>query len=442
MVKIKFWQWILSLAVILLCIMRSWTPATVAQSSQPSVCSDSLFQPMTANLEIYPVYEVTRDLGVARTGPHDDCKRVTPLPKGTRARVIAEATGPDRFKKIVPWSQLDYGAWIESSELVSIPAFVPLQSQLGLVSTQISPETTEVTFPLSSPVPIEVQQGDRRFSITFHNTISSNIQYLSQASQPIIWQPNQSLTFTNPVIAQGNWQRIDNETVQFNFQLKPRQQWGYQMRYAGNNFVLSLRQPPLLSQDTSRPLKGIRIMVDPGHGGNDSGAVGRAFGNVFQEKTLNIDFSEYLRQELQQRGAAVTMTRVTDVNPSLDERQVEINRLAPAVSISIHHDATAKGRGTKGASIYWYHPQSQNLAASLLDYFSRNGNRQVLNNNGVIQRSFAVARPSGAPAVLLEVGFMTDEEELSELSNPDNQQRLAKVLADGIAKWVVNQSIS
>jgi N-acetylmuramoyl-L-alanine amidase len=440
--KLKFWQWLLGLCVTAICIIGSWTQITVAQNSQPSVCNDSLLVPVIDNRATAPVYEVIRDLGIARTGPHDDCKRLTPLPKGTRARVIAEATGADRFNKIVPWSQLDYGAWIESSELVSIAGSVPLQSQLTSVSTQISTETTEIIFPLSSPVPIEVQQGDRNFSITFHNTTSNKIEYQSKPDRFQPWQPNRRLNFTNPVIAQGNWQSLTNNDLRFNFQLKPRQQWGYQLRYEGNNFVLSLRQPPTLTKSSSRPLQGIKIMVDPGHGGNDSGAVGTAFGQTFEEKTLNIQFSQLLRQELQQRGAAVIMTRTTDVNPSLDERQVAINKLAPAVSISIHHDATAPGRGAKGSSIYWYHPQSQDLAASLLDYFSQNGNRPILNDHGVIQKSFAVARPSGAPAVLLEVGFMTNVEELTELSNPDHQQRLAKVLADGITKWVVTQSLS
>jgi N-acetylmuramoyl-L-alanine amidase len=441
-IKIKFWQWVLGLCVATICITGSWTQVTVAQSSQPSVCSDRLLQPVTDNLAIAPVYAVTKDLGIARTGPHDDCKRVTPLPKGTRARVIAEATGPDRSKKTVPWSQLDYGAWIESSELVSIGESVPLQSQLASVSTQISTETTEITFPLSSPVPIEVQQGDRTFSLTFHHTIGNNIKNLSQPSQPQIWQPNQSVNFTNPVLAQGSWQKIAPDKIRFDFRLKPRQQWGYQIRYVGNSFVLSLRKPPVLTKDPNRPLQGVKIMVDPGHGGNDSGAVGKLAGTSFQEKTLNIQFSELLQQELQRRGANVTMTRTNDVNPSLDDRQIAIDRLAPAVSISIHHDATASGRGTKGSSIYWYHPQSQDLAASLLDYFTQNGNRPILNDNGVIQKSFAVARPSVAPAVLLEVGFMTDPDELTELSNPDNQERLAKVLADGISQWVVTQSLS
>jgi N-acetylmuramoyl-L-alanine amidase len=65
-----------------------------------------------------------------------------------------------------------------------------------------------------------------------------------------------------------------------------------------------------------------------------------------------------------------------------------------------------------------------------------------LNNNGVIEKSFALARPSGAPAVLLEMGFMTDAAEITELAQPATQQRLAKVLANGIQQWIVSRAIS
>jgi N-acetylmuramoyl-L-alanine amidase len=164
-----------------------------------------------------------------------------------------------------------------------------------------------------------------------------------------------------------------------------------------------------------------------------------AYGKTYEEKILNISFSQIFQKELQSRGAIVTMTRTTDINPSLDDRHNMINRTSPAVSISIHHDASTPGR-SRGASIYWYQPQSKNLAASLLSTFSKKGNRPILNNNGVIQKSLAVVRPSGAPAVLLEVGFMTDPQEVTELSKPATQQRLAKVLTDGITQWVVSQA--
>jgi N-acetylmuramoyl-L-alanine amidase len=437
----KYWKFAIVMVLTAICAVGTvvWWPQPT--SAQPTFCPKGIgLRPksiaINANL---PVVEVIKDLGIARTGPHDDCERVTPLPRGTRAQVTSRATGPDRFKKIVPWSQLDYGAWIESAELVARTGVVPIPARLESVITQVLPETTEISFPLSSPTPIEIQQGDRTFSLTFHNTAGA-IKSLTEPAKQQNWPINQNVLFSNPVVAQASWRQTSPTTIKFDFQLKPRQQWGYQMRYVGNSLVLSLRQPPKVSSNTPQPLKGIRVVVDPGHGAVDSGAVGFAYGRTYQEKLLNISLSQLLQQELQNRGAIVTMTRTTDINPSLDDRQVTINQASPAVAISIHHDASTPGRA-KGASIYWYHPQSKNLAASILSSFSKNGNRPILNNNGVIQKSFAVVRPSGAPAVLLEVGFMTDPQEVTELAQPGTQQRLSKVLADGITQWVMSQAV-
>jgi N-acetylmuramoyl-L-alanine amidase len=436
--KRKYWQFavIMVLATTFTVSAVTWWPQ--ASVAQPNFCPKGIGLRPKAVAANAPVVEVTKELGIARTGPHDDCERVTPLPRGTRARVTSRANGPDRYKKVVPWSQLDYGAWIESSELNDISGSVPMQSRLEAVSTQILPETTEFSFPLSSPTPIEIQQGDRTLSLTFHNTAAA-IKQLTDAGKQQNWKPNQNVAFKNPVVTQGSWRQIAPNKVKFDFQLKPRQQWGYQTRYAGNNLILSLRQPPKLSGNIPQPLKGIKVLVDPGHGAADPGAVGTAYGKTYQEKILNMSFSQLLQKELQSKGAIVTMTRTTDINPSLDDRHNMVNRASPTLAISIHHDASTPGR-SRGASIYWYQPQSRNLAASLLSTFSKKGNRPILNNNGVIQKSLAVVRPSGAPSVLLELGFMTDPQEVTDLSKPATQQRLAKVLTDGIIQWVVSQA--
>jgi N-acetylmuramoyl-L-alanine amidase len=430
------------------CAIVFWPHVGSAQIIQPSLCANEIVAAPIGNNN-FPVYEVIEELGVARTGPHDDCKRATPLPRGTRARVVATATGPNRAQQDVPWSRLDYGAWILSSELKPVNSVAEQAKISGTVNTRNSTETTELVFPLSVPVPIEVVQGDRTFSLTFYNA-NGRFSYLQESGQRKYWVEKYAVKFANPVVAQGTWQNISKDTVRFNFQLKPKQQWGYQMRYEGNNFVLSLRQPPKLAYAIGKPLKGLRIVLDPGHGSDpgqdanakkESGAVGKtADGVEYQEKDLNLQVSQLLERELQARGAIVTMTRSRDMFVSLDDRQVIINRVAPALSLSIHHDATAPGRGAVGASVYWYHPQSRNLAAALFGYYTRNGNRPILNNDGVLQKSFAVARPSNAPAILLEMGFMSNPTELAELSQPATQQRLSKVLAEGIVQWVVNQS--
>jgi N-acetylmuramoyl-L-alanine amidase len=441
----KSWQLLTGLFITTLCTAWLWSSPTVAQNTDPvpqnnvNVCPSSLVTPIITSKSNFSVYQVIKDAGVARVGPDDDCPRITPLPKGTKVRVIATAQGPNRARQPVPWSQLDYGAWIESSELTITNALASLDAQLTKVSTRVLPETTEISFPLSSAVPIQVTQADRAFSLTLHNT-KGIIQALTEGNKIQKWPS--TVKFTNPVIDRATWQKVGTDAIRFNFQLKPKQQWGYRLRYEGNTLVLALRQPPKITPNISQPLKGIKIVVDAGHGQQDSGAVGSANGITYMEKTLNLQFATQLQQELQKRGALVTMTRSTDLNPSLDDRQVIINQTAPALSISIHHDSSASGRvGARGASIYWYHPQSQNLAASILSYFTREGKRPILNNNGVIERNFAVARPTGAPAVLLEVGFMTAAEEVTELAQPATQQRLAKVLANGIQQWVIDRAI-
>lgn len=436
------WTHLLGLFIATCCIVNLWSSNTAAQAPLPetnttvNVCPSGLVKPAIINKYNLPVYEVVKDPGVARVGPDDDCTRVTPLPKGSKARVVNTATGPNRSRQPVPWSQLDYGAWIETSELKLTNAPALINAQITNVSSRILPETTEIVFPLSSAVPIEVAQADRSFSLTLHNT-SSTIQTLTENNKVQKW--SSTVKFTNPVIDRAAWQKIGTDAIRFNFQLKPKQQWGYRLRYEGNSLVLSLRQPPKIIANISQPLKGVKIVVDAGHGKEDAGALGTAKGVTYMEKNLNLQLSTQLQQELQKRGAIVTMTRSADLNPSLDERQTIVNQIAPALSISIHHNSSDRVTAN-GTSIYWYQPQSQNLAASIQKYFARAGQRPILNNREALEKNFALTRPTGAPAVLLEVGFMTSPAEVFELAQPATQQRLGKVLADGIQQWVIDRA--
>jgi N-acetylmuramoyl-L-alanine amidase len=438
----KPWTQLLGLFIATCCAVNLWSPNTVAQAppsetnTTVNVCPSGLVKPAIINKYNLPVYEVIKDPGIARVGPDDDCTRVTPLPKGSKARVVATATGPNRLRQPVPWSQLDYGAWIETSELklTNTPALI--NAQITSVSSRILPETTEIVLPLSNAVPIEVTQADRTFSLTLHDT-NGTIQTLTENNKVQKW--TNTVKFTNPVIDRASWQKIGTDAIRFDFQLKPKQQWGYRLRYEGNSLILSLRQPPKIVANISQPLKGIKIVVDAGHGKEDAGALGTAKGITYMEKNLNLQLSIQLQQELQKRGAIVTMTRSTDLNPSLDDRQVIINQTAPALSISIHHNSSDR-LTANGTSIYWYQPQSQNLAASIQKYFAREGQRPILNNREALQQNFALTRPTSAPAVLLEVGFMTSATEVFELAQPATQQRLGKVLANGIQQWVIDRA--
>ncbi|WP_071190254.1 N-acetylmuramoyl-L-alanine amidase [Trichormus sp. NMC-1] len=353
-----------------------------------------------------PVVEVTAASGVARTGSSTDYSRLTPLPKGTRASV----TGKDG-----DWLRLDYGAWINSKETKIIPGAVPPQTVIRSVGYRQLAGVTEIRFPLQMPVPVSVEQGNSNFTLTLYNTIA---------------QTDTIRLDDDPLISRLDWQQVNPQQVKYTFNLKKLQQWGYNLKYDNTTLVLSLRHAPNIQN--RKPLSGIKILLDPGHGGKESGAIGPT---GYPEKDVNLVVSKLLRDELVQRGAKVVMTREDDRDVSLVERQEIISKEQPAIALSIHYNAlpdNGDAEKTKGFGTFWYHTQSHNPAVFLHNYVVKKLRKP---SYGVFWNNLALTRPAAAPSVLLELGFMSNPYEFEEIVNPQEQKKMAKTLADGVTEW-------
>ncbi len=390
------------------------TPGDLGQPQfQLTLNGKTITQPGNGKIQILsktelPVAQVTVDAGVARTGPSTDYSRLTPLPKGTRATV----TGKEG-----EWLRLDYGAWINSQETRTLPGAVPPQTIIRSVGYRQLPGVTEIVFPLQVPVPVSVQQSDRTFSLTLYNTT---------AQTDIIRLDD------DPLISRLDWQQETLERVKYTFNLKKAQQWGYKLRYDGTTLVLALRHPPKIGNTRRKPLANFKIVLDPGHGGKESGASGPT---GYLEKDVNLVVSKLLRDELVKRGATVVMTREDDKEVSLVERQAIISQEEPAIAISIHHNSlpdNGDAEKTKGFGSFWYHPQAHSLAIFLQNYVVKNLGRP---DYGVFWNNLALTRPAAAPSVLLELGFMSNPDEFEQVVNPEEQKKMAKAIAQGITEW-------
>jgi N-acetylmuramoyl-L-alanine amidase len=384
------------------------------------------------------VVEVTADAGVARTGPSTDYSRLTPLPKGTRAAVTGREGG---------WLRLDYGGWIDSKETRILPGAVAPRSLIRSVSARQVPGATEFVFPLQVPVPVSVQQSDRSLTLTLYNTTA---------------QTDVIRLDDDPIISRLDWQQVAPGQVQYTFNFKTQQQWGYQLRYNGTSLVLSLRHPPgqggqggqgdketrgqkdkrtqsispsphlPISPSSSLPLSGIKILLDPGHGGAELGSKGPT---GYPEKDVNLAISKLVREQLEQQGATVYMTREEDKDVSLPQRVAMIDKIEPAIALSLHYNALPDGgdaMNTKGLAAFWYHPQAHSLAVFLHNYIVKKLNRP---DYGVYWNNLALTRPATAPSVLLELGFMINPNEFEWIVNPQEQKKLASAIAQGINLW-------
>lgn len=355
-----------------------------------------------------PVAEIASESGVTRTGSSTDYSRLTPLPKGTMASV----TG-----KNGEWLRLDYGAWINSKETKIISGAIAPQTVIRSVGYRQLAEATEIRFPLETAVPVSVEQGNNAFTLTLYNTTA---------------QTDTIRLDDNRLISRLDWQQVSPTQIKYTFNLKNLQQWGYKLRYDNTTLVLTLRHPPHLENSKRSPLSGIKIVLDPGHGGKESGASGPT---GYLEKDVNLIISQLLRDELVKRGAKVVMTRDDDRDVSLGERQVIINTEEPAIALSVHHNSlpdNGDAEKTKGFGTFWYHPQSHSLAVFLQNYVVKKLGKP---SYGVFWNNLALTRPSAAPAVLLELGFMSSPDEFEEIVNPQAQKKMANILADGISEW-------
>lgn len=382
----------------------------------------SLSQPGPGSIRVLAptqleVASVTADAGTARTGPSTDYSRLTPLPKGTQAAV----TGYEG-----DWVRLDYGAWIRRSEVQIAASAVPPTSLIRSVKAKQTEGWTEITFPLQVPVPVSVHQGDRTFTLVLHNTT---------AQTDIIRIDD------DPLIARLDWQQPTPTQLQYTFSLKSTQQWGYKLRYEGTSLILSLRHPPSpklavagTRSSTNRSLSGIRVLLDPGHGGpEDLGARGPT---GYPEKAVALKISQLVRQQLEQRGAVVYMTREQDVDVSLQDRVAMIQGQQPTIALSLHYNAlpdSGDAENTQGVATFWFHPQAHSLAMVLHNHLVKTLKRP---SYGVYWNNLALTRPAVAPAVLLELGFMINPTEFDWIVNAKEQQRLAIAIAEGVVEWV------
>ncbi len=181
-------------------------------------------------------------------------------------------------------------------------------------------------------------------------------------------------------------------------------------------------------------IKGKVIVIDAGHGGKDPGTLGIKLGSSYglPEKTVNIDIAKKLAAKLTAMGATVKMTRTTDVFIELDDRAAFASRYNADAFISIHADYIANP-AISGPTCFVARqasPRSVKIADTIIREFELNGIRA----KGTRRADYKVLVQHPKPAVLVEVGFMSNYNEVKMLNTATYRSRIANIIAEGIAK--------
>ena len=181
------------------------------------------------------------------------------------------------------------------------------------------------------------------------------------------------------------------------------------------------------------PRNRYRVVIDPGHGGPDPGAIG--IGGL-RETDVVLDISLQVASLLKSRGVYVLLTRTTDVDVDLPPRVSIANQAGAAVFVSIHVNAISMSRPEVNGIETFYHMNSS--SARLASYI----HQRVLNaspgspNRGVRQGRFFVIRRTTMPSALVETGFVTGRLDAPRLASVNHRRRLAFAIAAGILSYL------
>lgn len=197
--------------------------------------------------------------------------------------------------------------------------------------------------------------------------------------------------------------------------------------------------PKGFTQASAEDAKKI-IMIDPGHGGGDPGALGTLNGKTINEKDLTLSISKKVKAILESYGYKTAMTRTGDTFPTLGERPALANSMNCALFVSIHINS-ATATSAKGTEVYYseenngtsYGITSQTFADNVLETMLKHMNST---NRGVRMANWAVTRRSVMPAILVEVGFISNDSELKLMCSDDYQEKTAQGIAEGIINTV------
>jgi N-acetylmuramoyl-L-alanine amidase len=177
---------------------------------------------------------------------------------------------------------------------------------------------------------------------------------------------------------------------------------------------------------------GTTIVLDAGHGGSDPGA---QRGDV-QEKQITLDIIERLRKRLEARGFHVTLTRSDDTFVSLEDRVRITNSLQPTLFLSVHINAMETANDIHGIETYYQTDQSRALADAIHENLVT---RLDAPDRAVRKARFYVINHTPVPAVLAEVGFISNRDERDKLISSDYQSKVASALEQGVMLYLDKQ---
>lgn len=218
--------------------------------------------------------------------------------------------------------------------------------------------------------------------------------------------------------------------------------YGWDSYYNSNGqLCFEFLNPKSVTANAEKPygvenLNGIKIFIDAGHGGIDSGAPGFDSKN-HSEKIQNLVLANKIKAELESLGASVYINR-TDNNTisSADDKIQMLKQVKPDYCIAIHHNASTSS-SPNGFGSYYFNAFSKNAAEFVKD---RTFNTNIYISASLQWHYYFMARTTNCPVVLTENGFISNPDDYENIISDEKNTEKAKAITQGIVDYFLSIS--
>ncbi len=329
-------------------------------------------------------------------------------------RFIAEA-----LRAEVEWFPEEKLIRVKRSNLNDI-TFESYKEQVRVIFELTDPEKYEA-FRLHEPERLvidipDTQYNQKRKLLTVHHNLLTSIRVSQFQKEPSIVR----------VVLDLSGAEID-----YQIHVLPLQQKLVIDLFTPGTEIEEYIAEPQPSTPAIKALQNKIIVIDPGHGGKNPGAIGIT---GLYESEVNYDIAQKLIKLLQAAGAYTIMTRKSDEDPGLYERAEIANENRADLFISIHADAHPK-EVTHGSTVYGHYNATKDNWA-----FAWYVHEEIIKNTGLASKGlraadFVVLRETKAPAILIETAYLSNREDEALLKDSEFRQKVAEGILNGVIRY-------
>ena len=328
-----------------------------------------------------------------------------PLAKGTRDYIVGDEIVYVEGSKTYTYYNLQSGQRVYTGDVSPVSGDLG-GNKINSVTVSADSKYTYVTLETEQPVAYIAKYSSSAFTIDFQYTDSV---------------PDSLDLDCTPLFDSATW-----NGAKLSLNLSTTGGFlGYYAYYENGDLVFRFNNPT-----GSYSLSGVPIVVDVGHSALGVGALG--YLSAYGEYEINLAVCKYLKDELESRGAIVYMMDTVSQRPSLADRTAYASSKNPLVFVSVHCNSATTSTGN-GTECFYF----TRFSSSLADYFSSNVAYALdtSNRGGMIGRYY-VTRVQEYPAVLGELGFVSNESDYYKLIQNSYQSSIASGIADAISSYL------